>query len=195
LTSGVSIKIVIKKLSKVLAERQIWRANDSKQTASAVLMPIFRKDGEYHLLFMQRTDRVKTHKGQISFPGGAYEVSDGTLLNTALRESEEEVGIVPGDVKVIGQLDDMATAGSNYTISPFVGVIPYPYKFKLDGWETEELIQVPISALLDKSCFSEGTTIVNGKQVETYFYQYGNKTIWGATARILKQFLEIVTNL
>jgi 8-oxo-dGTP pyrophosphatase MutT (NUDIX family) len=186
---------MIEKLSEVLANRKALRADEPEHTPSAILMPLFKKDGQYHLLFIQRTERVKTHKGQISFPGGAYEKEDCTLLNTALRETYEEVGVSPTDVKVLGELDDMATAGGNYTITPFVGMIPYPYTFKLDEWETEELIMVPISALQDNNCFSEGTTIVDGKEVETYFYQYGKKIIWGATARILKQFLEIVENL
>lgn len=186
---------MIEKLSRILAERDVIRDFDSGNTPSAVLMPIFFNNGQYHLLFIQRTERVKTHKGQISFPGGAYEEEDGTLLNTALRETHEEVGVIPADVQILGELDDMATAGGNYTITPFVGVIPYPYTFKLDDWETEELILVPIPALQDKKCFSEGTTIVNGKEVETYFYQYGKKIIWGATARILKQFLEIIEGL
>ena len=73
-----------------------------KMKVSAVLVPIFLKAGQYHLLFIQRTERVREHKGQISFPGGAYEKADGLLLNTALREAEEEIGLAPGDVEVLG---------------------------------------------------------------------------------------------
>lgn len=108
-------------------------------------MPLFLKNNEYHILFIQRTERVKTHKGQISFPGGAREAIDRTMVDTALREAHEEVGLNPNDVEVLGELDDMATTESNYLISPIVGHIPYPYDFKVDEWETQEVIEVPIS--------------------------------------------------
>ena len=193
--SGASIKIVIERLSNALTERRIQRINDSKMKISAVLVPVFFKAGQYHLLFIQRTERVKNHKGQISFPGGAYEKADGLLLNTALRETREEIGVAPEDIEVLGELDDTLTATSNYIISPFVGVIPYPYPFKLDKWETEELIEVPIIALLDKNYFSESITIQNGEEINTYFFKYADRSIWGATAKILKQFLEIINNL
>jgi hypothetical protein len=96
---------------------------------------------------------------------------------------------------VLGELDDTPTTTSNYIISPFVGVIPYPYAFKLDKWETEELIEAPIIALLDKNCFSESITIQNGEEIDTYFFKYGDRSIWGATAKILKQFLEIYNGI
>jgi 8-oxo-dGTP pyrophosphatase MutT (NUDIX family) len=183
---------VIEKLRSVLAKRPVYRISDSKQRVSAVLVPLFLKDGQYYLLFIQRTERVREHKGQISFPGGAYERADKTLLNTALREAQEEIGLASGDVEVLGELDDMLTVSTNYIISPFVGLIPFPYNFELDKWETEELIEAPIAALQKKSCLSEETTITDGKEVIGYSFKYGDKVIWGATARILKQFLELV---
>jgi 8-oxo-dGTP pyrophosphatase MutT (NUDIX family) len=162
---------------------------------SAVLMPVFIKEGQYHLLFIQRTERVKNHKGQISFPGGAYEKADGLLLNTALCEAEEEIGLAPEDVDVLGELDDTTTTTSSYIISPFVGLIPYPYAFQLDKWETEELLEIPITALLAKGCLSEGIVIHDGEEINTCFFKYGDRSIWGATAKILKQFLEIFSGL
>ena len=193
--SSASIKIVIERLRTALTEHRILRINDSKMKVSAVLVPVFFKIGQYHLLFIQRTERVKNHKGQISFPGGAYEKADGLLLNTALREAKEEIGLTPKDVDVLGELDDTSTTTSSYIISPFIGVIPYPYAFKLDKWETEELIEVPITALLTKDCFSEGIIVQDGEEINTYFFKYGDRSIWGATAKILKQFLEIINNL
>jgi 8-oxo-dGTP pyrophosphatase MutT (NUDIX family) len=193
--SGANIKNVIESLRNVMQERQILHIDDSNLKVSAVLVPVFFKTGQYHLLFIRRTERVKYHKGQISFPGGAYEKKDGLILNTALREAEEEIGLALKDVQVLGELDDVLTATSNYIISPFVGLIPYPYDFIPDKWETEELLEVPIADLLDKNCFSEGTTEYNGLEVETYFYQHGDRSIWGATAKILKQFLEIYSRL
>jgi 8-oxo-dGTP pyrophosphatase MutT (NUDIX family) len=189
--SGANIKNVIESLGNELQERQILHINDATLRVSAVLVPVFLKKGQYHLLFIQRTERVKYHKSQISFPGGAYEKKDGLILNTALREAEEEIGLARKDVRVLGELDDVLTATSNYIISPFVGLIPYPYDFRPDKWETEELLEIPIANLQDKACFSEGVTEYNGVEVETYFYRFGERSIWGATAKILKQFLEI----
>jgi 8-oxo-dGTP pyrophosphatase MutT (NUDIX family) len=189
--SGANIKNVIESLSNALQERQILHIKDPNLRISAVLVPVFLKKGQYHLLFIQRTERVKYHKGQISFPGGAYEKNDGLILNTALREAEEEIGLIPKDVQILGELDDVLTATSNYIISPFVGLILYPYDFRPDKWETEELLEIPIADLQDKTCFSEGVTEYNGVEVETYFYRHGERSIWGATAKILKQFLEI----
>lgn len=186
---------MIAQLTQVLAERTIKRVVNTSRTIAAVLIPCYIKDGKYHMLFIQRTDRVRDHKSQISFPGGAHEPTDTSLAETALREAEEEIGLNRKDVIVIGQLDDMATAGTRYVISPFVGLFQYPYNFKVDEFETDEIIEVPISALLDEKCMEEGTALVDGKAVDSYFYHYGEKVIWGATARILKQFLEIISEL
>jgi 8-oxo-dGTP pyrophosphatase MutT (NUDIX family) len=187
---------VIEELERALSIRTVKRVTNTRRTVAAVLIPLFAKDGGYHLIFIQRTDKVRDHKSQISFPGGAREATDPTLTDTALREAEEEIGLKRKDVRVIGQLDDMATAGTHYVISPFVGVFPYPYKFTVDHFETEEIMQVPLIHLLDKTCMREGTALVDGKAIDSYFYECdNNKVIWGATARILKQFLGIVEGL
>ena len=179
------------RLKQALSRRQKRHVVDARWVSSAVLIPIYYKEGEYHILFTKRTEKVKDHKGHISFPGGAYEEQDGTLANTALRESTEEIGLAGEAVELLGELDDMATIGSGYIISPFVGVIPWPYPFKADPFEVEEIFEVPISALLDKDCLRQGTDTVDGRVVPTYFYDYQGKVIWGATARILNQFLDI----
>ena len=188
---GVTIGVMKRKLEKVLSRRRKHRIIDTNRVSSAVLIPIYYREGEYYVLFTQRTEKVKDHKGQISFPGGAYEEKDGVLVNTALRESAEEIGLMPGDVEMLGELDDMATIGSGYIISPFVAAIPWPYQFTLEEWETEEIIEVPISALLDEDCVRQGTDVLNDRVVTTYFYHYQDKVIWGATARILNQLLDI----
>ena len=185
------MRAVEQRLREALSRRQKQRITDAKLVPSAVLVPIYRRQGQYYILFTQRTERVKEHKGQISFPGGARQEGDRTLLDTALRECTEEIGLAPGEVEVLGELDDTVTAVSNYIVTPFVGVIPWPYEFKVDGWETGEIIEVPISALMAKDCLRQETEIIGGQQVTSYFYHYGGKVIWGATARILHQFLDI----
>jgi 8-oxo-dGTP pyrophosphatase MutT (NUDIX family) len=182
---------MMQRLKETLAQRQKHHLVDPRLTPSAVLIPLFFKDGEYNILFIKRTERVKVHKGQISFPGGACEKEDATTCNTALRECTEEVGIPANSVEVLGELDDFFTMGSGYIIHPFVGTIPWPLALKVDGHETESVIEVPISALLDKNSLREQVEVINGEEIPTYFYHYKDNVIWGATARILAQFLEI----
>ena len=188
------MEAVMEKLRQSLSRREKQYITDSSRVPSAVLLPIYCKQGEYHILFTKRTEKVKNHKGQISFPGGAYEEQDGTLVNTALRESTEEIGLKAEDVEILGELDDTATTTSSYTISPFVAAIPWPYRFKRDKHEAEEIIEVPISALLDKDNVHLETEFIDNEVVASFFYNYQGRVIWGATARILNQFLDIFTS-
>ena len=178
-------------MKQALSQRKKQHIIDTSRVPAAVLLPIYYKEGEYYILFTQRTEKVKDHKGQISFPGGAYEERDRVLINTALRECAEEIGLAAEEVEILGELDDISTMSSGYIISPFVASIPWPYPFKVDEYEAEEIIEVPISALLDKSNLQLETRTVDGEAVIAHFYHYQGKVIWGATARILKQFLDI----
>ena len=180
-----------KRLEQALSQRQKQHIVDPSLISSAVLLLIFREDGEYYLIFIKRTQHVNVHRGEISFPGGAYEKQDKTLLNTALRESAEEIGLPLGSVELLGELDDIATVATGYLISPYIAAIPWPLPLKADKIETEEIIEIPISALLDENCMREGKAMINDREIDTYFYDYKDRVIWGATARILKQFLEI----
>ncbi|MFC1939168.1 NUDIX hydrolase [Chloroflexota bacterium] len=180
-------------LKETLSQRPKSRIVNTERVPSAVLIPIYLKQGEYHILFTKRTETVKDHKGQISFPGGAYEKHDETLFDTALRETTEEIGLPAEKVKLLGELDDFPTSTSNYIISPFVGAIKWPYPLKIDPIEVEEIIEIPVSALLDKDCVSQETEIIDGQEVTAYFYDYQGNVVWGATARILAQFLDIWT--
>ena len=159
---------------------------------AAVLIPLYEKGGKCYLVVTRRTETVNYHKGQISFPGGTEHSDDGTLLDTALRECWEEIALRPEDVEVLGELDDMPTYTTNFIISPFVGMIPYPYDLKANPEEVQEIISVPMEVLLDRRNFREEPQYVDGVLVAQYFYHYGDQVIWGATARILKQFLEVV---
>ncbi|MEE8471619.1 MAG: CoA pyrophosphatase [Dehalococcoidia bacterium] len=157
---------------------------------AAVLLPIFRKGDGYHVLLTRRTQEVEHHKGQISFPGGARGPEDESLEATALRESWEEVGLEPGDVDVLGELDDMVTI-TNFEVRPFVGLIPHPYPFQLCAAEVESLIEVPLQFLLDPGNCREETHPGDSSHVH-YSFEYDGNVIWGATARILNQFLFVL---
>jgi 8-oxo-dGTP pyrophosphatase MutT (NUDIX family) len=158
---------------------------------SAVLIPLYKQQGQYHIIFIKRTETVKEHKGQISFPGGVCEKDDRTPLDTALRECHEEIGLHAEDVEVLGELDDEKTTTSNYIVSPFVAAIPWPYHFRMNEYEVDEIIEIPVQALLDISCLKPHTEILDGKPVDSYAYHYQGRVIWGATARILNLFLDI----
>ncbi len=160
---------------------------------AAVLVPLFKKGEDCHLLFTKRSDEVKYHKGEISFPGGVVDEEDLELVNTALREAHEEIGLRESDVQIIGILDDIVTV-TEFIVTPIVGLIPYPYPLKVSEREISELIEVPLSSLLDGNCFSEREIFRGGQKEIVYSYQYGKHTIWGATARILKQFLDVITS-
>lgn len=161
---------------------------------AAVLAPLFRIDGELHVLFTRRSNRVEHHKGEISFPGGKLDADDPDLLACALREASEEVGIHPADVNVLGELDDFYTVATRYLVVPFVGVIPYPYDFRTNSREIDELLGVPLSVFFDPGVRSEETWIYNGKPIEVITYKWQGNNIWGATARIMSHFADLITD-
>lgn len=179
------------KLRQALASRQRVGLNSIGLTESAVLIPIFCKDGEYHILFTQRSDQVPHHKGQISFPGGARSRTDTTLLDTALRESREEIGLKARDAEIVGELDDTPTTTSGYNISPFVAFIPYPYKFVLSPYEITDIFSIPVSELLYKANKRKERYNFDGRVFVGYSYEHEGRVIWGATAHIVEQLLEI----
>jgi len=145
---------------------------------AAVLLPVYKKEGECFLVFTKRT-KLTHHAGDVSFPGGSYEEKDGDLKNTALRESHEEIGLDPKDVRILGKLSEVRTLTSYYLVTPYIGLIPYPYDFKVNEKEVEELIEVPVSALQEKN---EGRWVYKGH------------VIWGVTAMILSDFLSFVSS-
>ncbi len=159
------------------------------------MLPLFTLQGAYHVLFIKRSQKVEHHKGEISFPGGICEASDGTFEKTALRETHEEIGIRPEDVRVIGLLDDMRTQSTRYRVTPVVGIIPYPYSFVLNRQEVGKIITTPLAHLLEAGNGGEEEVIREGNTYRGHVYRYGSHVIWGATARILKDFLTIWNEL
>jgi len=175
-----------------MASHQPRRIQPEGRPEAAVLILIYDKRGEPHALFTLRTYLVETHKGQISFPGGAADPDDDDLRFTALRETFEEVGVRPEDVEVAGQLDDWVSI-SGFVVSPFVGFLRrVPYRFRPNRQEVAELIEVPLSHLLDDSNVTEEVRHVDGRDVLMHSYVFKKHVIWGLTARILRQFLDLL---
>jgi 8-oxo-dGTP pyrophosphatase MutT (NUDIX family) len=182
-------------LKKLLSQRTKETIVDKTRISAAVLIPLYKENGKYHIVFIRRSIRVPTHQGQIAFPGGARHKSDKTMQETAMRESEEEIGLHAHDVKVLGELDDQITTTSNFIVTPFVGVMPWPYEFKLCKAEVERLLFVPLSTLLDENRRKQEIEMLNGQEVPSFAYYYKGKRIWGATARILYKLLEFIKQI
>jgi 8-oxo-dGTP pyrophosphatase MutT (NUDIX family) len=179
------------RIQVILAARQRRLVRNDNLTPAAILLPLFRKEKEHHVLLTKRTEKVKTHKREISFPGGVYDQEDQTLEKTALRESFEEIGLREKDVEILGCLDDVETL-TKYMIRPFVGVFPYPYPFVVNMEEIEEMIEVPLQSFLPRDRFERKRVSLERGERIIYSYHYGEHLIWGATAGILKQFLDLI---
>ena len=186
------LESIKERIRQALSRRDKKVCDPGDLVRAAVLVPIFERAGDCHILFTKRTETVNHHKGQISFPGGVQEVESESHRDAALRESWEEIGLDPKDVEILGELDDIATYTTRFIISPFVGAIPHPYEFRTSPEEVEEVISVPLEVLLDKGNFKEDIQSIGGSLVPQYYFYYDERVIWGATARILKQFLEVV---
>lgn len=155
---------------------------------AGVLAPLFLAEGELHLLFTQRTFTLKDHQGQISFPGGVQDPQDPDLLTTALRETEEEIGLRPEVVEVLGTLNPVATV-TGYWIAPFAGLIPYPYDFRPNPLEVRRLLTYPVKEFFPPERWHTGDYTYKGRVVRVCCWRLGDTTIWGATARMLLDFL------
>ena len=158
---------------------------------AGVLIPLVLRGNGVELLFTRRTDTVLTHKGQISFPGGQQEETDTETVETALRESYEEIGLEPSRVTVLGELDDVFTSVSGFVITPVVGLVNGQIDdLRLAPDEVKSLLVVPIPTLLDPRVHSTETRMVGEQAYRIHYYTVGDDVIWGATGRIVYQFLK-----
>jgi 8-oxo-dGTP pyrophosphatase MutT (NUDIX family) len=158
------------------------------RTDAAVLVALYEDgNGDLHAVFTQRRHDLSRHAGEISFPGGRRDAGE-SLVDTALREAHEEIGLPPGDVEVIGALQPTPTFVTNYAIYPFVGVIPAPEAaWVLSDAEVAEVLELPVAALVAGA--GERRLVRKGIPFRTPTYEVGPHLIWGATARILGDLL------
>ena len=179
-----------------LSEHQhaVYKYADVPYKHAAVLIPLFFKEGEVHLLFTKRTDKVETHKGQISFPGGMADETDEKLRMTALRETWEEMGIKSNDIQLLGKTDKFLT-NTNFMVTPYVGYFPYPYEYNINVDEIDRVIEVPLSHLLNPEIFEIKPCVRDGIKWKIHYYSYNGDIIWGVTGFLLSNFLSIVFDL
>ncbi len=158
------------------------------RTAAAVLVPLYEEGGALHAVLTKRREELEQHAGEISFPGGRHDEADRDLLATALRESEEEIGLAPGDVDLVGALPPIGTFVTSYRVHPFVGLIPSGLRWSLQPTEVEVVLEVPLPALVAGHEMKRLPR--KGVPIKTPTYTVDGELIWGATARIVRLLLE-----
>jgi 8-oxo-dGTP pyrophosphatase MutT (NUDIX family) len=180
------------RLLGVLGTRARCVAEPGERLPAAVLLLIVYRGGEPHLVFSKKTETVPHHKGQFAFPGGLVHAEDASRVETALREAREEVGLDPAAVEVLGVMDDVPTATTGFVITPVVGLCAATPALAPDGREIERVLEVPLRLLMDPGVFREEWWEREGRSRPVLFFTVGEDVIWGATARILKEFLELL---
>ena len=151
---------------------------------AAVLIPLIAGDGVLQVLLTTRTEHLHDHAGQVSFPGGRVEPDDPDPVHTALRECEEEIGLDPASVEVIGFLNEYYT-GTGFRVTPVVGYLTRQPELSLDHFEVAEVFHVPLDYFLEPGNCQHQTLHIQGQPRSFYVFKYQNRTIWGATAGML----------
>lgn len=201
-------------LTKKLQHSQPLFIGEETALRSAILLPLVQVEGEWHMLFEVRSLTMRKQPGDISFPGGRIDTTDASPLEAAIRETHEELGIDPTSIKILGQLSPYI-ASSSFVVYPFVATIDHHQIKSFNKQEVEEVFTIPISWLLDYEPYMHTVSvqpmppmdfpyekIFNGdkyqwrpRDIEEWFYDYKNYTIWGLTARVLKHFVETIRSI
>lgn len=163
----------------------------TERKAAAVLVPIFRRDGDLHVLYTRRSDRMSSHRGQVAFPGGRFDRRDPHLLAAALREAYEEVGIEPQAVEVLGSFEGRRTHSTDILVTPFVGLVRGNQQWRADPKEVAEVFDVPLRALSDQRYRGHYRWHNDGRVTTHPAILYGGQTIWGLTYALTLSFLEL----
>jgi 8-oxo-dGTP pyrophosphatase MutT (NUDIX family) len=161
---------------------------------AAVLVPLAWWKNEWHLVFTRRTEAVEHHKGQVSFPGGACDLGESTPEQTALREAEEEIGLKPGDVRILGRLNDVYTI-TRYRVTPVAGVMPWPYPLQPEPAEVERVFTIPLAWLSERGNWEERPIKPPGLPRSfpvIYYHPFNGETLWGASAKMTHNFLSVL---
>lgn len=153
-------------------------------TPAAVLVPLVSRPEGYQMLLTRRTDHLRDHPGQISFPGGRIEASDASPVHAALREAEEEIGLSPDLPRILGYLPTYQT-GTGFSVFPVVALLEPPFDLSLDDFEVAEVFEVPLSFLLDPGNHRQEKMHYRGALREYTVMPYGERFIWGATAGMI----------
>jgi 8-oxo-dGTP pyrophosphatase MutT (NUDIX family) len=160
---------------------------------ASVLVGLFDQNNETHVAFIRRASTLRAHSGEIAFPGGAADVSDVSPIVTALREAQEEIGLDPSRVEVLGIMPPVFTVVSNFLITPVVAYLPEgPGKLQLQMSEVAEIILLPLQGLANPAIYHTEQWMQDNVPHTVYFFDYASYRIWGATARMLNTLLELL---
>lgn len=192
---GMMMDDLVAALTRALAVRSRTVLAPAEKTASAVLVPLLAVDDEPSLLFTRRSQLLPHHQGQVAFPGGRHEDDDADLAATALREAEEEIGLATSDVRVLGAIDDIETMSTRFVITPFVGVVPHPYTFRPCAREVDAIFTVPLRALQAPGAERREMWDFDGRRIPIDTFPVEGHVIWGATQRITRNLLHVLSSL
>jgi 8-oxo-dGTP pyrophosphatase MutT (NUDIX family) len=184
---------LIEKVEQALADYDPKRIDHPTAANAAVLILIHKREGTPHVVFTERTNHVEHHKGQMCFPGGACDDVDVDCEETALRETFEEIGVSSEHVRVVGRLDDMITI-SNFRVTPIVGFLEHEtaYTYSINDHEVSRVIEVPLSFLLEEENMELEIREHQGREVLVPAFTFDGHRIWGATARMMHQLIELL---
>ena len=181
-----SLKSVLK---TELLPTEIWQASGHDEfRPAAVLVALHWVDDEIHLLLTKRSEELKHHSGQVSFPGGGFDESDITIRQAAIRETEEEIGITSEFINIVGYLDDVETI-SGFYVTPFVAILEDGYNININEYEVSEVFSVPLRYFMDEENCQKRSANYKGKNVNYYVYPHEKYTIWGVTAEIIVKLI------
>ena len=169
---------------------EIELTEETRLKCAAVLIPLVWYDDEWHLLFTRRTDTVESHKGQVSFPGGACDEGETTPEQTALREAEEEIGLNPNNVRVLGKLSNLITI-TYFRVTPVIGVVKWPTVFRVGEHEVARIFTIPLLWLANPSNRWQFEMPGRARSLIAY-HPYDGELLWGATARMTVDFLNVL---
>ena len=158
--------------------------SESPLTPAAVLVPLVARPAGFQVLLTQRTDHLHDHAGQVSFPGGRREHTDAGSVETALRETREEIGLAEDFIEVVGLLDDYET-GTGFRVTPVVSFVSEGFTLALDSFEVAEVFEVPLDYLFDPANHQKRSRDFNGRRRSYYLFEYQDRIVWGATAGML----------
>jgi 8-oxo-dGTP pyrophosphatase MutT (NUDIX family) len=169
---------------------EVELTEETRLKCAAVLIPLVWYDEQWHLLFTRRTDTVESHKGQVSFPGGGCDEGETTPEQTALREADEEIGLQPNDVRVLGRLPNLITI-TYFRVTPVVGVVKWPAVFRVGAHEVARIFTIPLAWLANPSNRWQFEMPGRSRSLIAY-HPYDGELLWGATARMTTDFLKIL---
>ena len=181
-------------IRQALAQRVVERVDGTGMIPAAVMILLYRKEGEYCILLNKRSEEVEHHKGEISFPGGARDPEDFDLLETALRETEEEIGLARDAVEVIGELPTYETR-TGFSVKPIVGLIKPPIELNIDSKEVADVFEIPLSFVLDRKNHERHSREWQNTMRNFYVFPHPKYYIWGVTAGMLVNLAELILSV